>query len=158
MKLFMKLLVSKVLQHNRCESNKVKKVIMENLLIEPSPLTPYVLFDTQTGILELKGRSSPDNSVGFYDKILTYFDRYFNSGEPLDVTINVGLEYFNTSSLKCIFQILKKINDGAGNASLSIQINWFYEEDDEDMLETGEDISALLNIEFNFITDNVGIS
>lgn len=131
---------------------------MENLLIEPSPLTPYVMFDTQTNILELKGRSSPDNSVGFYDQITGYLDQYFSSGEAGNIKVNVGLEYFNTSSLKCIFQILKKVNDETNKASLELEINWFYEEDDEDMLETGEDISDLLNIEFNFITDNVGIS
>ncbi|XOV91689.1 MAG: DUF1987 domain-containing protein [Bacteroidota bacterium] len=131
---------------------------MENLQIDPSPLTPYVMFDTQTNILELKGRSSPDNSVGFYDKITEYLDQYFGSGQAGNITINVGLEYFNTSSLKCIFQILKKVNDETSKASLDLEINWYYEEDDEDMLETGEDISDLLDIEFNFITDNVGIS
>ncbi len=131
---------------------------MENLSIQPSTLTPYVFFDTETGILDLKGRSSPDNSLLFYDQIVNYFDRYFATDEAGDITINAGLEYFNTSSLKCIFQILRKIKDGAERTSSSLEINWFYEEDDEDMLETGEDISSLLDIEFNFHSDTVEIS
>lgn len=130
---------------------------MENLSIEPSSLTPYVFFDTQTGILELKGRSSPDNAVIFYEQLMIFFDKYYEL-DPRDITINVGLEYFNTSSLKCIFQILRRIKDGADKSACALEINWFYEEDDEDMLETGEDISALLDIEFNFYSDSVGIS
>ncbi len=131
---------------------------MENFTIEPSSLTPYIFFDTQTGILELKGRSSPDNAVIFYEQLMSFFDKYYAMDECRDVTINVGLEYFNTSSLKCIFQILRRIKDGADRTSCALEINWFYEEDDEDMLETGEDISALLDIEFNFYIDSVGIS
>ena len=131
---------------------------MENLRIEPSPLTPYISFDTQTGILELKGRSSPDNAVVFYEQIVGFFDQYFVTGEAESITINVGLEYFNTSSLKCIFQILRKIKDGAEKTTRSLEVNWFYEEDDEDMLETGEDISALLDLDFNYYSDSVGIS
>lgn len=131
---------------------------MENFTIEPSPLTPFVSFDSQTGILELKGRSSPDNAVVFYEQVISYFDQYFVTGEAGDITINVGLEYFNTSSLKCIFQILRRIKDGAEKASKTLEINWFYEEDDEDMLETGEDISSLLDMEFNYHSDGVGIS
>ncbi len=131
---------------------------MENLVIEPSQLTPFVSFDARSGILELRGRSSPDNSIIFYNRILTYLDQYFGEREISSLKINVSLEYFNTSSLKCIFQILKKINEETEKASVGLEVNWFYEEDDEDMLETGEDISALLDIEFNFITDNVGIT
>lgn len=131
---------------------------MENLIIEPSPLTPYICFDTQTGILELKGRSSPDNAVIFYEQIVCFFDQYFVAGEAEGITINVGLEYFNTSSLKCIFQILRRIKDGTEKTARSLEVNWFYEEDDEDMLETGEDIAALLDLDFNYYSDSVGIS
>ena len=131
---------------------------MDNLLIEPSPLTPFVRFDTQTGILELKGRSSPDNAVLFYEQIVNLLERYFSLEKTGNITINVGLEYFNTSSLKCIFQILRKMKEGAERTARTLEINWFYEEDDEDMLETGEDISSLLDIEFNFYSDSVGIS
>ena len=33
-----------------------------------------------------------------------------------------------------------------------IAINWFYEEDDEDMLEAGEDYQAILNIPVHMIS------
>ena len=35
-----------------------------------------------------------------------------------------------------------------------MEVNWYYEEEDEDMLETGEDIADLLDLDFNFISDD----
>ncbi len=124
---------------------------MENLYIEATPVTPYVFFNAETSILEIKGRSSPDNSLEFYSAILNYIDEYYSN--PVErLQINVNLEYFNTSSLKCIFQMLKKLSDVSEDRS-AVEVNWYYEEDDEDMLETGEDIADLLDLEFNFISD-----
>ena len=125
---------------------------MENLRLEATPITPFVLFNTDNGVLELRGRSSPDNSLGFYSPIFKFIDYYLE--KPVErLKINVNLEYFNTSSLKCIFQMLKKLSD-ISKGGTEIEVNWFYEEEDEDMLETGEDIADLLNLDFNFVTEN----
>jgi len=137
---------------------KLNQASMENLKIEPSPITPYVYLNAEKGYLNLVGRSSPDNSPGFYSKIQNYLEEYFASAEIDKFTLNINLEYFNTSSLKSIFQILKKLSDVNSQGDVAVVINWYYEEDDDDMLETGEDISGLLNIDFNFIAAEVGSS
>ena len=62
--------------------------------------------------------------------------------------MNIQLEYFNTSSSKCILDDFKKLETLSGT---SITINWYYEEDDEDMLEAGEDYQALVDIPFKMI-------
>jgi len=126
---------------------------MQNLHLEPTPLTPLVSFNWNEGILDLRGRSSPDNSLGFYNPVFQYLDNFLKNQVSADLTINVNLEYFNTSSLKCIFQILRKLAEIKKNG-IEVIINWYYEEDDEDMLETGEDIADLLGIDFNFIAED----
>jgi hypothetical protein len=63
--------------------------------------------------------------------------------------VNVQLEYFNTSSSKCILDVFKKLE--SINGRTSITINWHFEEDDEDMLEAGEDYQAIINIPFKMI-------
>lgn len=57
--------------------------------------------------------------------------------------------YFNTSTSKCLYEILKKAKSYqiAGN---EVDINWFYEEDDDDMKEVGEDFADLLDLPFHF--------
>jgi len=123
--------------------------IMENILIEPSRVTPLIKFDPDEGVLEMRGRSSPENAIQFYQKVIENLAQFAeNGGESF--TANFAFEYFNTSSSKCLFDIFKRIAN-IKKSGRDIHINWFYEEDDEDMMEAGEDYSDLLDLEFNFI-------
>ena len=73
---------------------------MAAILLEGSPKTPTVSFDDNTGLLELKGRSIPENSIEFYKPLIDWIDRYARDPKP-KTTLHVQLEYFNTSSSKC---------------------------------------------------------
>ena len=81
---------------------------MEPILIEGTPKTPTVKFDKSEGVFEIKGRSIPENSVEFYKPLVDWLDNYKES--PLDKTVvNIRLEYFNTSSSKCILDVFKNL-------------------------------------------------
>lgn len=122
---------------------------METIIREGTPKTPYVKLDGEKGLVEIKGRSIPENSVEFYKPLIDWLDKYGNV--PLEVTnVNVQLEYFNTSSSKCILDIFKKLELIYKKGS-KVQINWYYEEDDEDMFEAGEDYQSIINIPFSMI-------
>lgn len=120
---------------------------MESLRLEATKQTPLVKFDSETGILEFKGRSTPENPVEYYKPIVDWLEKYSVSPKPKTV-FHVQLEYFNTSSSKCLLDVMKKLSaiHKAGNA---VEFNWWYEEDDEDMKETGEDYQDVLGIPFN---------
>lgn len=122
---------------------------MEKIFIEPTRVTPLINFDPDAGLLEMKGRSSPENSIQFYQPLIDVLDEYISSGKG-ELIANFAFEYFNTSSSKCLFDVFKKLTkiDESGK---SITINWFYEEGDEDMMEAGEDYSDLLDLDFNFM-------
>lgn len=122
---------------------------METIIREGTPKTPYVKLDGEKGLVEIKGRSIPENSVEFYKPLIDWLDKYANV--PLEVTnVNIQLEYFNTSSSKCILDIFKKLELIYKKGS-KVQINWYYEEDDEDMFEAGEDYQSIINIPFSMI-------
>ena len=56
----------------------------------------------------------------------------------------------NTSSSKCIldlFKQLEKLNGG----NTEVKVNWYFEEDDEDMEEAGEDYQAIIDLPFKMI-------
>ena len=119
---------------------------MENINIEGTPKTPEVKFSGSDGQFEISGRSIPENSVEFYNGILTWLDDY--SATPQEKTImDVKLEYFNTSSSKCILDVFKKLESLKKSGS-DVVVNWFYEADDEDMLEAGEDYDAIIDLPF----------
>ncbi|MEM7298694.1 MAG: SiaC family regulatory phosphoprotein, partial [Bacteroidota bacterium] len=58
--------------------------------------------------------------------------------------------YFNTSSSKCIYDILKEIKF-LKERGKNVRVRWYYEQYDEDMMEAGEDYSDLLDLPFAFI-------
>ena len=122
---------------------------MEKISIEGSPKTPTINFDTDKGFLEIKGRSIPENSIEFYKPLVDSLEKY--AGKPQGATnVNIQLEYFNTSSSKCILDVFKKLEAIHKGGSV-VTINWHYEEDDEDMLEAGEDYQAIINVPFKMI-------
>lgn len=123
---------------------------MDNLEITGTAKTPSILFDSQSGVLEIKGRSIPENAIDFFKPLVDWLDEY--SKETKSVTkANIQLEYFNTSSSKCILDIFKKLENINKQDNSEVIINWYYEEDDEDMLEAGEDYQSILKIPFKMI-------
>ncbi len=122
---------------------------METIIREGTPKTPYVRLDGENGLVEIKGRSIPENSVEFYKPLIDWLEKY--GSEPSNETnVNIQLEYFNTSSSKCILDIFKRLEliHKKGNP---VEINWYYEEDDEDMFEAGEDYQSIISIPFKMI-------
>jgi hypothetical protein len=122
---------------------------MEPIIIEGTPKTPTIKFDASEGIFEIKGRSIPENSVEFYKPLVDWLENYKEA--PLNKTVvNIKLEYFNTSSSKCILDVFKKL-EAIHKAKNEVEVNWYYEEDDEDMLEAGEDYESIIRVPFKMI-------
>ncbi|MES2588044.1 MAG: DUF1987 domain-containing protein [Bacteroidota bacterium] len=122
---------------------------MENLILEGSAKTPTVTFNANEGKLELKGRSIPENSVEFYKPLNDWIDSYGESPKTA-TSVDIKLEYFNTSSSKCILDLFKKL-EGINGKGTDVSINWYFEEDDEDMEEAGEDYQAIISLPFKII-------
>ena len=98
---------------------------MEKIFIEPTRVTPLVNFDPDEGLLEIKGRSSPENSILFYQKIIDNLDEYIQS-DLTDFKANFSFEYFNTSSSKCLFDVFKRLSR-IEESGKGLTINWYYE-------------------------------
>jgi len=122
---------------------------MEPISITGTPKTPTVSFDRDSGKVEIKGRSIPENSIEFYKPLVDWLEAYLSN--PAELTeVNIQLEYFNTSSSKCILDVFKKL-EAIYKSGNEVVIKWYYEEDDEDMLEAGEDYQSIIKIPFKMI-------
>lgn len=111
--------------------------------------TPYVHIDYETGHIEMKGVSHPENVFTFYNPLYEAIKELGKTSNR-EIVADFALEYFNTSSARCIFMILKEIKN-LGRGGKHLTVNWHYEEEDDDMLETGEDFQELIELPFNFI-------
>ena len=120
---------------------------MKPIKIKPTRNTPAVLLDPARGVFKMYGRSSPENSLGFYEPIRSSLSKDMKT-DSLDIRIK--MEYFNTSSSKCLYDILKEIKS-LSDQGKEVNVRWYYEENDEDMMEAGEDYSDLLGLPFVFV-------
>lgn len=123
---------------------------MRNLIIEPTAKTPKVILNADINVFEITGRSIPEDSIGFYRKILDWVEEYGSSPNP-KTNFKFELEYFNTSSSKCLLDLFRKL-EKMYKSGHEVEITWCYDADDEDMEETGEDYKALLDAPFNLVS------
>ncbi|MCX6153008.1 MAG: DUF1987 domain-containing protein [Candidatus Kapabacteria bacterium] len=124
---------------------------MENLFIESSKKTPLINFDCKSGVCQLKGRSIPEDTFNFYQPVISWISDYVQI--PLPVTqIKMELDYFNTSSSKFLLELFKKFKEVKEyNTDYSLQVEWYYEDGDEEIKEIGEDFKEILNLDIKFI-------
>ncbi len=122
---------------------------MEKLFFESTRVTPFLIFDPSIALLDIRGRSSPDNSVNFYSKVLNQLDIYINEGEN-NVEVNIFFEYLNSSTSKIVFDIFRKLTQIKSNGK-QVVVNWHFEEEDDDMMEAGEDYADLIDLPFNLV-------
>jgi hypothetical protein len=125
---------------------------MNNINIKGTDDTPSVILDKDKGLFEISGRSLPEDVNMFYEQILDWIDEYAKS--PNDRTeFNFKLEYFNTASSKVILDILLKFEEIVENGK-EVVIKWHYHEDEEDMLEAGEEYADIVEIPFDYVVYN----
>jgi len=122
---------------------------MDKIIIEPTLETPRVVLDRDSSIIEFSGNSLPEDVNTFYAPILEWIDNYVdNPNQQTEVSMN--FDYYNTSSSKMILRILERFRD-IYRKGYPVVVNWLYMEDDEDMVEAGEDFADHLKIPFKFI-------
>ncbi len=121
---------------------------MEPLYIEASNLSPIVILDKSKEIFLIKGRSLPENAFSFYDPIIEWLITYLRDPNPGTI-FTFELIYFNSASSKAILQIVQILEKLIENG-LQASVIWFYQEEDEDSLETGETYASLVDVPFVF--------
>lgn len=121
---------------------------MENLSIEKTIKTPKIIFNYEDGVLLIEGISIPENTVEFYQDVLKWVEEYQKNPKPKTELV-LKLEYFNTSTsvvLLNIFKLFGQIQDS------ELKIMWYYEEDDVEMEEVGEDYQNIVKVPFELIS------
>jgi len=130
---------------------------MEKLVIEPTFNSPSVILDPESNQFNFSGESRPENVRKFYLPILEWLDSFAkeqsemgSSARYSSLQVRFNFEYFNSTSAKYILDIFKALNV-LNDLGIEILVKWLYEEDDEDMLEVGEEMSRMSKLEFEYI-------
>tara|TARA_Y100000589_G_scaffold191587_1_gene181428 strand:- start:1698 stop:2099 length:402 start_codon:yes stop_codon:yes gene_type:complete len=109
---------------------------------------PKIVLRT-SGDLSFHGRSLPENAKEIFKPILEWLNQYKDVAAE-ETNINFQLEYFNTTSSKMIYEVIK-IGEEMLKSGKKVNVNWYYEKDDTDLKYEGVLISSTLDLELNFI-------
>jgi hypothetical protein len=123
---------------------------MKDLVIIGNKQKPDLVFSATTGDLRISGQSLPENANLLYSPVLEWIEEY--SKTPAKKTVfSLKMKYYNTASSKMFFSIIKSLNL-LFKAGSDIEIEWHFQDDDEDMLDAGEYFRDLVDIPFKFIS------
>ncbi|MCR4561497.1 MAG: DUF1987 domain-containing protein [Bacteroidales bacterium] len=119
---------------------------MNHIVSAGNMKSPRVNLDPDKGLVELGGRSIPENTESVYRPLIEWIEEY--KEQPQEKTVvKIDFEYFNSSSAKYLIRFLEYFST-LKKSGYEVVINWFY--DDDELLEYGEDFQDVLEMKFNF--------
>jgi hypothetical protein len=131
---------------------------MDALIIEATEFTPKVSFDPDSRTIEFDGVSRPENVSAFYTSVIDWMTGYESElyknkvlgGKKFDVNVIFKFSYFNSASAKMIYSLLESLQR-IKNMGYTLNVDWYYEEGDDQMHDDGEELSEAIDIPFNFL-------
>ncbi|MBN1183414.1 MAG: DUF1987 domain-containing protein [Bacteroidales bacterium] len=117
---------------------------MKDLLIQATKVTPLIDFKAN-GKLFVEGKVLPEDPISFFNPVFEWLKEFHST----NTLIEVKLEYLNTSSSKQVFEMLRILDKNHENGE--IQVKWYYEEGDYDILESGKYYESMIKMPFEYI-------
>ena len=117
---------------------------MQALDIANTNETPGVVLDKSIAKFQVSGRSLSDNPAVFYKPIIDWLKVYTQAPNAI-TEFEFKFEYLNTESSKSVLDILTTLEGING-----VSVIWYFNEEDEDMEEIGEELAELVQIPFQF--------
>lgn len=124
---------------------------MDDLIIAGSISSPSVRLDAQRGLMELSGESYPENAFDFYKPVLDWPRSYLSSG-PAPLRLELRLSYLNTSSTKCLIDLLDELED-AHKHGRPASVVWFYDRENERARESAEEFREDVSLPFEIVLE-----
>jgi hypothetical protein len=131
---------------------------MKSLHINGTSVSPTVDFNLETRVLEISGYSRPENVRDFYFPLIEWLDelaKLMISNKTINpdtdlFSFKFKFVYFNSSSAKFIYDIIILLN-GFQNDGFPLKIYWYFDEEDDELREAGEELSDMANVPFFYV-------
>jgi len=112
--------------------------------------TPYILIDEENNYMKIEGLCFNENVIDFFTEIKNWLDKYLSANFGT-FTFDCAMEYFNSSTVKVLFNMIMNMDEHSVNGNKVI-INWITVEENEIIIECGEDFQEeVTNLTFNII-------
>lgn len=127
-----------------------KLVLPHPIHLIPSEDEPEIVLDKAKNILRFSGTSIPEDPEKLFRPVMNWVNQYMKSPNP-ETRIEFIMEYYNSSTARFFAEMLEKFEE-LNEKDRSVRIIWQCRKDDIVMLERGEDLQAIINIPFEFVT------
>jgi len=122
---------------------------MESIYEKKTKKTPLISLDLNENIFQIKGPSFSEDILSIYNPVIKWMEENLPNLEK-ELICELYFTVLNSASHKKIFQILILLN-GYMDRGKKIKVRWYYDEDDEDIMEMGEDLTELINLPFELV-------
>lgn len=134
-------------------------------LYYPATLTsPEINFSPEENIFFMRGVSCPEDVRGIYYPVIEWLKAFTDNlhlvdtnkySQELPLNFQIDLTYFNSSSAKFLYDIILELKRLVAD-SVPVRVEWYYDEEDTDLQESGADIASLIGMEFVYIPKKSG--
>ena len=124
--------------------------MIEDLIMVGNKTKPNVHFSYNKAELTIEGRCILEYAEIVFDPMTDWLEKYIETPRE-KTTINLRLEYFNSSTAKALVRFLF-IAKQLSEKNSDLHVNYYY--DDENIYEYGQDFLEVTGIPFNFIEKN----
>jgi hypothetical protein len=133
-----------------------REIVMEDLYIRQTKFTPEIKFDREKKTFSVTGASLPEDTYKFFEPVMEWVDSYQERIDSMvkkeyhqNFTVVFSLTYFNSGSLRALVELLKRFKKLG--EKLDLNIFWYYDEEDVQMMESGEEIGEAAGIKLNLV-------
>lgn len=130
--------------------------MLADLIIDKTEYTPSIAFSITQEKFLIMGEARPENAGKFFEPVLVWLKHFSENAhneasykQSKNIKVHFILDYFNSSSIKYLYDILKQLEFIKPYLS-SLEIVWYYEASDEDMYENGVEFSKIIDVPFTF--------
>lgn len=112
---------------------------MNDIYLARTTHSPEIDFRFSEHTLTMSGEAYPENANEFFHPLLMALEQYLGKVDSHDIVFNFRLTYFNSAATKMLYNIFELLNESACTSN-RIVLNWYYDEEDDTILEFGEGI------------------
>ena len=121
---------------------------MESRTIAATDRSPEVRLDVANRTISFTGEAYPEDAAAFWGPILQEMQNIVEQEPEELLQVDFRLAYFNSSSAKALMNVFQLLESAAENGT-KIRVNWYFQDGDDTIEESGEDFSEDLRaVEF----------
>ena len=111
---------------------------------------PIIIYEEMKGTICIRGRSISTEVEEYFADFLPYLQDNLTKN-PMNMSVNVDLEYFNTRTARLLMSFFYIIKQYVYDKGYNADITWIIEEGDDDIQSAAEDYSIISKMEFKYV-------